>query len=153
VPGDSAAAADLVIRDVRVEDAEAVAVLCEELGYSVTATQAAGRISDPHGTHMFVAVRGGEVLGWIELAERSTVEGHAVEIQGLVVTASARGQAIGSRLLASAETWAHDRGVPRMRVRSNIVRERTHGFYLKRGYFERKRQVVFDKTLDGEPSH
>jgi hypothetical protein len=33
-------------------------------------------------------------------------------------------------------------------VRSNVVRERAHRFYLREGYVERKRQVVFDKTLD-----
>jgi len=28
------------------------------------------------------------------------------------------------------------------------VRERAHRFYLREGYVERKRQVVFDKALD-----
>jgi hypothetical protein len=29
-----------------------------------------------------------------------------------------------------------------------VIRERTHRFYVERGYTERKRQVVFDKVLD-----
>ncbi len=98
-----------------------------------------------------MAERDGSVVGWIELAVRRTVEfGDAAEIQAFVVTAAERGRAVGSRLLAAAEAWARARRLPRLRVRSNVVRERTHRFYLERGYVERKRQVVFDKMLGGE---
>jgi GNAT superfamily N-acetyltransferase len=152
VPGDPAPADGLVIRDARVEDAAAVAALCGELGYHVTTSEAAARVSARRDAHMFVALRAAAVVGWIEVAEHSTVEGQAAEILALVVTAHARGQAIGSRLLAAGEAWARARGVPRMRVRSNVMRARTHGFYLERGYVERKRQVVFDKTLEGGPA-
>jgi len=142
----------LVIRDARVEDAEAVAVLCGELGYPISAAQAAAHLHHPRGSELLVAERDGSVVGWIELAVRRTVEfGDAAEIQAFVVTAAERGRAVGSRLLAAAEAWARARRLPRLRVRSNVVRERTHRFYLQRGYVERKRQVVFDKMLGGEP--
>jgi hypothetical protein len=32
-------------------------------------------------------------------------------------------------------------------VRSNVIRERAHRFYLREAYAERKRQVVFEKPL------
>jgi len=152
VSGDPAPADGLLVRDARVEDAAAVAALCGELGYTVTTRNAAARISKSGGAQMLVAVRDGVVLGWIEIAQRDTVEGEAAEIQGLIVTAAARGQAIGSQLLAAAEGWARAHGLVRTRVRSNVLRERTHGFYLQRGYTERKRQVVFDKKLDVDQS-
>jgi len=141
-----------VIRDARVEDAGAVAALCGELGYPITAEHAAAHISEDRGVHLLVAERAdGAVIGWIELAERRTVEfGEAAEIQGLVVASGERGRAVGSALLDAAEAWARARHLPRVRVRSNVIRERTHGFYLTRGYVERKRQVVFDKMLDPE---
>jgi hypothetical protein len=34
-----------------------------------------------------------------------------------------------------------------MRVRSNVIRERAHRFYLREGYAEKKRQAVFLKQL------
>jgi hypothetical protein len=34
-----------------------------------------------------------------------------------------------------------------MRVRSNVIRERAHEFYKREGYAEKKRQVVFEKSL------
>ena len=89
--GDAAPADGLLVRDARVEDAAAVAALCGELGYTVTTRNAAARISKAGGAQMLVAVRDGVVLGWIEIAQRDTVEGEAAEIQGLVVTAAARG--------------------------------------------------------------
>jgi GNAT superfamily N-acetyltransferase len=146
---EAAAPAEPVVRDARPADAAAVAALCGELGYPITTEHAAAHIADPRGVSLLVADRGGVVIGWIELAVRRTVEfGDAAEIQAFVVTEGERGRAVGSALLASAEAWARARGLPRMRVRSNVIRERTHRFYVERGYTERKRQVVFDKVLD-----
>jgi GNAT superfamily N-acetyltransferase len=137
------------IRAARLDDAAAVAALCGELGYPITADHAALHIGAPRGVALLVADRGdGAVIWWIELAVRRTVElGDAAEIQAFVVAEAERGRAVGSALLAAAEAWARDRALPRIRVRSNVVRERTHRFYLQRGYTERKRQVVFDKML------
>jgi GNAT superfamily N-acetyltransferase len=149
--GDTAAAAPgaPTVRHARPEDAAAVAALSGELGYPITAEHAAAHIRDPQGVSLLVAERGdGRVIGWIELAVRRTVEfGEAAEIQAFVVTERERGRAVGSVLLAAAEAWARDHQLPRVRVRSNVIRERTHRFYLERGYTERKRQVVFDKML------
>jgi GNAT superfamily N-acetyltransferase len=139
----------VTIRRAREADASAVASLCGELGYPIPAEQARTRIVDDGEVVLLVADTGaGEVVGWIEVAPRRSVEfGEVAEIQGLVVTASIRGRDVGSRLLTAAERWAREHGFDRIRVRSNVIRERTHGFYLARGYSERKRQVVFDKPL------
>ena len=52
-----------------------------------------------------------------------------------------------SGLLAAAEAWAREHGFASMRVRSNILRERAHRFYLREGYIEKKRQAVFLKRF------
>jgi GNAT superfamily N-acetyltransferase len=65
----------------------------------------------------------------------------------LVVSETARGQRVGSALLAAAEAWAREQGFASMRVRSNIMRERAHRFYLREGYTEKKRQAVFLKRF------
>ena len=69
------------------------------------------------------------------------------ELAALVVSEAARGQRIGSALLAAAEAWAREQGFASMRVRSNVIRERAHRFYLREGYAEKKRQAVFLKQL------
>jgi len=66
---------------------------------------------------------------------------------GTTVLDAARSLGVGARLLAAAEAWSRDAGFARMRVRSNVVRERAHRFYVREGYVERKRQVVFEKDL------
>ena len=139
----------MTIRRARESDASAVASLCGELGYPIPVEQARTHIIDGRDVVLLVAdTADGRVVGWIELAPRRSVEfGEVAEIQGLVVTASERGRDVGSRLLVAAEDWARDQGFARIRVRSNVIRERTHGFYLARGYAERKRQIVFDKPL------
>jgi GNAT superfamily N-acetyltransferase len=139
----------MTIRAARPEDAAAVAGLCAELGYPIPVEQARAHIEHDGGVALIVAEmphRG--LVGWIEVAPRQSVEvGRIAEIQGLVVTAAERGREIGTRLLEAAERWALRSGYARIRVRSNVVRERTHRFYAQRGYVERKRQIVFDKQL------
>jgi GNAT superfamily N-acetyltransferase len=52
--------------------------------------------------------------------------------------------------VSAAETWAAKRGAKRLRVRSNVMRERAHRFYERLGYTITKRQAVFDKDVEGE---
>jgi GNAT superfamily N-acetyltransferase len=138
------------IRPARAEDAEAVAALLGELGYPAAAAKALAYLErfPLEDVALLVATSLSGVIGWIEVIKTSHLEsGDIAEITGLVVTASERGRAVGSTLLAAAEAWARQRGLGRIRVRSNVIRERTHGFYAERGYIEQKRQVVFVKPL------
>ena len=52
----------------------------------------------------------------------------------LVVTQDARGEGIGSALVAEAAGWARTRGLRRVWVRVNVVREATHRFYESLGF-------------------
>jgi GNAT superfamily N-acetyltransferase len=142
---------DVEIRAACPADAEAVAGLLGELGYPAPVAKALAyleRLPLEDAALLVATSASGAVIGWIEVIETSHLEsGDVAEITGLVVTASERGRAVGSTLLTAAEAWARRRGLGRIRVRSNVIRERTHGFYADRGYVERKRQVVFQKGL------
>ena len=50
-------------------------------------------------------------------------------------------------MLPAATDGEAYRGLSRMRVRSNSLRERTHAFYERLGYRVTKSQKAFDKTL------
>lgn len=141
----------LQIRPIDADDAEAAAALSGELGYPVSAvdmrTRLASLLAMPdHG--VFVACREGAVLGWIHVAAVQHLQSDPrAEIGGLVVTASARSQRVGARLVAAAEQWARDRGFATIVVRSQIMRDDAHRFYLREGYERTKTSAVFTKSV------
>ena len=132
-------------------DLAAVASLCAQLGYPVDAATLAARFATVHGlaSHaLYVAVAEGEVLAWMLLSvAASLTDGPSVEIGGLVVDEQARGRGLGRRLVRFAETWARERGIGRVRVRSQVKREEAHAFYRGLGYAHQKTSHVFAKTF------
>ena len=141
------------IRPARSDDAAALAELSTQLGYPAAADTLNQRLERVRGDgvgEVFVAAGlDGRVLGWTHVVPRLHLEEVPfAELAGLVVADGARGAGVGAALLSAAEHWAREHGFAQFRVRSNVVRERAHRFYLREGYVERKRQVVFDKTLD-----
>ena len=140
------------IRPARSDDAAALAELSTQLGYPAVAdtlSQRLERVRDEGVGEVFVALDAhARVLGWTHVVPRLHLEESPfAELAGLVVGEGARGAGVGAALLSAAEQWARARGFAHFRVRSNVVRERAHRFYLREGFVERKRQVVFDKTL------
>jgi GNAT superfamily N-acetyltransferase len=140
------------IRPARSDDAAALADLSTQLGYPATAetlNQRLTRVRVEGVGEVFVAIDVHDrVLGWTHVVPRLHLEESPfAELAGLVVGDGARGAGVGAALLSAAEQWARQHGFVQFRVRSNVVRERAHRFYLREGYVERKRQVVFDKTL------
>jgi predicted N-acetyltransferase YhbS len=141
----------LQIRPIKSEDAEAAAALCAELGYPTDAATAQARIrqiaADPHRA-VLVACADDAVIGWIDLSIEYHLQSEpAALIGGLVVAESARNQGVGRQLCLAAESWARARGMTRIRVRSNVIREWAHAFYLRDGYARVKTSAVFEKTL------
>jgi GNAT superfamily N-acetyltransferase len=140
------------IRPIEVADAEAAAALCEELGYPVSTGVLERRIRklDALPDHaVLVACRDdGRLLGWIDISitHHFAVEPYG-EIGGLVVLEGFRGAGIGRELLAAAERWVRDHGIGQSLVRSRVVRERAHRFYLREGYVYTKTSAVFVKPL------
>ena len=143
--------AGLFVRHASPSDAAALAALLGELGYPTPEAEARERVERlcGRGDHaVLVAERGGAVIGWIHVFHLDSMEQPPMAvIAGLVVSETERGSGAGARLVAEAEAWARGRGCKRMRVRSNVIRERAHRFYLRLGYSVTKTQVVFDKTI------
>ncbi len=147
-----ATSASLSVRPARSEDARILAELATQLGYAADAAQIGDRLARVRADHfgeVMVAVDAqSTVLGWAHVVPRLQLEDAPfAELAGLVVDAGARGRGVGALLLHAAEDWARTHGFAQFRVRSNVLRERAHRFYLREGYAERKRQVVFVKAL------
>ena len=145
----------IAIRAIAVVDADTAAGLSAELGYPIDAPTMRHRIealsaSADHG--VFVACRGAQVVGWIHVSVVHHMQSDArAEIGGLVVATDARSAGIGAQLVARAERWAHDSGLLHIVVRSQIMREAAHRFYLREGYARTKTSAVFAKVLAPEP--
>jgi len=140
------------IRHARLSDVPAMTQLVTELGYPATPEDMRARLEkllpDPR-QFIALAVRGEEIIGLIAAEHRLVLEtGESIEIMGLVVAAQARRQGIGGILLSAAETWAREKGVTALRVRSNVARTQSHPFYLGHGYARHKMQHVYAKRID-----
>jgi len=88
------------------------------------------------------------VIGWAHASVTPLLEvARRAELNGLVVDEKARSQGAGAKLLDAAEKWARKMGCKGVSVRSNVIRERAHGFYLRQGYEHYKTQKAFRKEL------
>ncbi len=142
---------DVSVRRATLDDAGVLASLAGELGYPSTEAQMRTRLTRVLASAfdvVFVAVIDDEIGGWIHVTDSISVENDAhAEIRGLVVHEPQRSRGIGAILVNAAEQWARERGLTRMRVRSNVTRERTHRFYERLGYLTKKTSKSFDKRL------
>jgi GNAT superfamily N-acetyltransferase len=138
----------MTIRTGRIEDAPAIAVLATQLGYPTSAEQAEARLRDvlnrPDGAVLVAEGEDGMAIGWTQIvgAYRVANDPYA-EIVAMVVDENHRSQGIGAALVEAAVDWASKKGFGTVRVRSNVVRERTHAFYERLGFRRTKTQVVF----------
>ncbi|HVU81342.1 MAG TPA: GNAT family N-acetyltransferase [Rhodanobacteraceae bacterium] len=140
------------IRVATSADAVELATLSGQLGYPADAPAVVRRldgVTSHHAGVVLVAIDPQDGLAGFAHVEprRPLITEPFAELAALVVSEAARGQRIGSALLAAAEAWAREQGFANMRVRSNVIRERAHRFYLREGYAEKKRQAVFLKQL------
>jgi GNAT superfamily N-acetyltransferase len=147
-----AAALTVVLRQMRPEDAGAVASLTTQLGYASTEDEIRRRydlIKDRWDARLFVAQHADSaIVGWVHVQATYLLECDTrAEIWGLVVNETARGSGVGRRLMEAAEEWALMRGLDVIVVRSNYLRTAAHGFYEHLGYKLTKTQNAFRKTL------
>jgi GNAT superfamily N-acetyltransferase len=143
---------ELRIRRARQGDTARIAVLAGQLGYPTAAREMQTRFREVLNAKdgaCFVAETEAEgVIGWVHVSVTALLEvERRAEVNGLVVDEQVRSRGAGWRLLEAAETWAKKRKCTGMSVRSNVIRERAHAFYLGHGYEHYKTQKAFRKKI------
>lgn len=140
------------IREATLADSEVLAALSGQLGYPANGATLARRLGDVvehHAGAVLVAVDVNDaVCGFAHaMPQHVLVVEPFVDLAGLAVGEGSRGRSVGKALLDAVEAWSREHGFTSVRVRSNVIRERAHRFYLREGYAEKKRQAVFVKRL------
>lgn len=140
------------IRRARPADTPDLTALTQQLGYPADPSAISRRLRsllDLESHALFVANEADQVFGWVHVFMAHRLESDAcAEIGGLVVDASRRRRGVGKALVGAAEDWARSRGLMTVRVRSNIIREGAHRFYLRLGYASLKQSTVFARSLE-----
>jgi GNAT superfamily N-acetyltransferase len=139
------------IRRARKNDSARIAELSAQLGYPATGQEIVERMKRmrPAALHaVFVAESEKLVTGWLHVSVTPLLEVPLrAEVNGLVVDEKRRSAGSGAKLLQAAERWAANKGCKSVSVRSNVIRERAHEFYLRNGYEHYKTQKAFRKYL------
>jgi GNAT superfamily N-acetyltransferase len=103
---------------------------------------------DEAATTTLVALDGDEIVGYAEVHmvepehDPGVVPTRRGHLQSLLVTSTHRGEGVGSRLLAAAETWARDRGAQEMELDHWVFEGGPAGFYEHAGYEELSRMLI-----------
>lgn len=140
------------IRRARQSDGPRIAELSGQLGYPTTAREMAVRLKmalrEKNGACFVAETSANGVVGWAHVSVTPLLEvERRAEVNGLVVDEKVRSQGAGWSLLQTAEEWARKKRCKGMSVRSNVLRERAHGFYERHGYEHYKTQKAFRKKL------
>src|ERR1700739_3247486 len=143
---------DVAVRRSRLTDAEKIAELAGQLGYPTAVKEMKGRLREvfkDKDAACFVAdLRESGLAGGVHVSTTPLLEvERRAEVNGLVVDERARSRRVGAMLLEAAEKWARGKRCKSMSVRSNVLRERAHGFYLRNGYEHYKTQKACRKEL------
>jgi len=143
----------VVIRRARLADASVVAELSGQLGYPTSPEKMAVRLAHlirhpRFGGVLIAETSERRVIGWVQVSVTPLLEvALRAEVNGLIVAEGQRSSGAGAKLLRAAEEWAKSKGCDSMSVRSNVIRDRAHAFYLRNGYEHYKTQKAFRKKL------
>lgn len=140
------------IRRARLQDAPRIAELSAELGYPVKPAEMAARLKlvlkQKSGACFVAETTEHGVVGWVHVSVTPLLEvPRRAVINGLIVDEKLRSRGAGWSLLQAAENWARKMGCTGMNLRSNIIRDRAHAFYMRHGYAHYKTQKAFRKAL------
>jgi GNAT superfamily N-acetyltransferase len=143
------------IRTCTPADAIPVSSLLDELGYKVSASQAAGHIrqltqtgADP----IFLAVADTDVLGLVasHICRMLQYDKPLLRVTALVVDSRARRRGVGKLLIEHAERFAAAAGCEAVELTSAVGRLEAHTFYRSIGY--EANSLRFRKALAGPES-
>lgn len=134
-------AGELIIRDITLTDAEAIAALVTQLGYPTSSTEMQmrlTRIADLTDYKSIVAEIDKHVIGFAGLMKGWYLEHNDsyVRILAFVVDQDHRNNSIGKKMLKACEEWAVNKGAKNILLNSGNREERidAHIFYQKMGF-------------------
>ncbi|MGO4571474.1 GNAT family N-acetyltransferase [Microvirga sp. 2TAF3] len=139
---------ELVIRQARAEDLEAIIRLHEEdeLGSHGDAWTPENRpayeaafaaIAASPENRLFVALDGGEIVGTFQLTFIPNLTSRGalrVKVESVKVKAARRSGGIGGRMMVFAEAEARANGAAMLELTSNKTRQDAHRFYERLGF-------------------
>jgi aminoglycoside 6'-N-acetyltransferase I len=146
------------IRELRREEHERWLRLRKRLWPETTPAQLALEaeeiVADPDRNGVLVAApRGGEPVGFVEVAIRDWAEGCDTRPVGYLeawyVDAEHRRSGLGRRLVEAAERWASARGCTEMGSDAELQNVVSHKAHRALGYVEVGPVVLFSKKLAG----
>ena len=134
-----------------MEHVHDVCRLSNQLGYPLSTTQIENNINEittSENYAAFVALYNLQIVGWIYGFRTLLIESKPfIEIGGLIVDQTFRNSGIGKKLVEKIKDWALEKAINEVRVRSNVIRNEAHKFYLNNGFTEMKQQKVFQIIL------
>lgn len=138
------------IRPMTHQDIEVVQKLAVELGYPDSLEVVQKRFQElvvlPFHRLLVLDDRG--IKGWIHLERTfSMIAPVRVQIKALVVSEMERGKGFGKALLNEATAWGKDSGVGTIYLSANIIRDKSHAFYLKNGFSKKKTSHFFEMKI------
>lgn len=140
-----------MIRNVKISDYKDITKICKnDLGYDANELLVKSRIEnlDSNREAVFVAVCDEKTVGFVHCEIYNTLYFESlVNIQGLAVSAEYRRKGFGRELMYSAEEWAKQKGISKIRLNSGITRKSAHEFYCNLGYGDEKQQIRFFKSI------
>jgi GNAT superfamily N-acetyltransferase len=129
---------DVEIRQADTGDCNALERLIGQLGYSVTASEVAGRLEamQAEGRIVLVAELDGAVVGCLSTAVTRVLHRPAPvgRISMMVVDKARRSRGIGAMLVEAAEQALAAQGCYMVEVTSHVRRTEAHRFYERLGY-------------------
>jgi GNAT superfamily N-acetyltransferase len=136
-------------RDARPDDAPAVSRLLAELGHPAPEDHVRARLAELERLPGHVVLVVEDASGVIAAASGFVTPvlhrpGVTGRISVMVVSGSARGTGVGTRLLAAMEEALVARGATRLELTSNLKRTGAHAFYGRRGWT--RQGLRFEKT-------
>ncbi len=91
----------------------------------------------------------GEQAGKLVASVMTGHDGHRGWLYYLAVDPAARKHGLGRAMVAAAEAWLQQRGVPKVMLMVRPENEKVRAFYDALGYAEEPR-VIFSRRLDGK---
>ena len=145
-----------MIRNIKIEDAEAIQRICNiSLGYSVSIETVMRQIQklledvNHHYVYVYEDEELQKVVGFVHAEVYESLYSYAgLNILGLAVLPEFQGKGIGKELMHYLEVNAKNDSVSFVRLNSADYRVEAHKFYESIGYVCDKTQKRFMKRLD-----